>query len=126
MITASPQPDEDQATRLEGRQPRRAARIDALIEEATVDAYTEAEQAVGLYTMICEHLALPFKTKILGREADVVEIEMGDDDRLRAVCKVGRKRQLISLADLLLPAKRPAGAEWIIAYRLWCGRNGSG
>ena len=48
------------------------ARIEALIEEATVDAYTEAEQAVGHYTMICEHLALPFKSKVLGREVDVV------------------------------------------------------
>lgn len=102
------------------------ARLDALIEEATVDAYNESEQAVGLYTMICERLALPFKTKILGREADVVEIEMGDDDRLRAVSKVGRKRQRISLADMALPAKRPAGVEWIIAYRHWCGRNRSG
>ena len=102
------------------------ARLEGLIEEATVDAYTEAEQAVGLYTLICERLALPFKTKILGREADVVAIEMGDDDRLRAVCKIGRKRQRIGLADLALPAKRPAGAEWIVAYRQWCGENGCG
>ena len=102
------------------------ARLDALIEEATVDADNEAEQAVGLYTLICERLALPFKTKILGREADVVAIEMGDNDRICAVCKVGRKRQRISLADMALPSKRPAGAEWIIAYRHWCGRNGAG
>jgi uncharacterized Zn finger protein len=101
-------------------------RLETLIEEAIVDAYTVSEQAVGLYTMICDRLALPFKTKILGREADVVAIEMGDDDLLRAVCKVGRKRQSISLADMALPSKRPAGAEWIIAYRHWCGRNGAG
>lgn len=109
-----------------GTPTRAQARLEELIEEATEDTYNEAEQAVGLYTMICERLALPFKTKILGREADVVEIEMGDDDRLRAVCKVGRKRQRISLADMELPAKRPAGVEWIIAYRHWCGRNRSG
>ena len=102
------------------------ARLEALIDEATVDAYTEAERVAALYTVICERLALPFKTKILGRDADVVGIEMGDDDRLRAVCKVGRKRQRISLADMALPAKRPAGAEWIVAYRHWCDRNGSG
>jgi uncharacterized Zn finger protein len=101
------------------------ARLEALIEEATVDAYNEAEQAVGFYTMICDRLALPFKTKVLGQEADVVAIEMGDDDRLCAVCKVGRKRQRISLVDMALPSKRPAGAEWIVAYRLWCSSNGS-
>lgn len=103
-----------------------SARIKALIEEATVDAYNEAEQAVGFYTMICDRLALPFKTKVLGREADVVAIEMGNDDRLCGVCKVGRKRQRISLVDMALPSNRPAGAEWIVAYRRWCGNNSAG
>jgi hypothetical protein len=102
-----------------------AAHLEALIEQATVDCYTEAEQAVGFYTMISEHLALPFKTKILGREADVVGILMNGYDLLLAVCMVGRKRQRISLADIALPSKRPAGAEWVVAYRLWSGRNGS-
>jgi hypothetical protein len=35
-------------------------KLEKLIEEAVVDAYTEAEQAVGLFTMMQEHLALPF------------------------------------------------------------------
>jgi len=34
--------------------------------EAIVDAYGESEQAVGLYTMIEKHLALPFETMVLG------------------------------------------------------------
>jgi uncharacterized Zn finger protein len=101
-------------------------RLEALIEEATIDAHGEGQQAVGLYTMICEHLILPFKTKILGRDADVVDIEMDDDDRLLAVCKIGRRRQRIDLVNIDLPAKRPAGAAWIVAYRMWSRRNGSG
>jgi hypothetical protein len=32
-----------------------------MIEEATVDAYGESEQLVGFYTMIDEHLAVPFR-----------------------------------------------------------------
>lgn len=99
---------------------------EALIEEATVDAYDVAEQAAGFYNLIDERLALPFKTKVLGREADVVAIEMDDDDRLVAVCRVGRRRQRIGLVDLALPSKRPAGADCIVAYRLWCSRNGVG
>lgn len=100
--------------------------LEALIEEATVDAYGLAEQAVGFYTLIGERLVLPFKTKVLGREADVVAIEMDDDDRLVAACKVGRRRKRIGLFDLALPSKRPAGADCIVAYRLWCSRIGLG
>jgi len=42
----------------EGR-PRKelsAARLDALIEEATVDASDESEQKTGFYTMLEDHL----------------------------------------------------------------------
>jgi hypothetical protein len=98
--------------------------LQALIEEATVDCYDEEEQATGLFTMIEEHVARPFKTAILGREAEVVSIDMGEDGRLVAVCRAGKHRQRISLLDLPLPAARPAGAEWIAAYRLWAQRQG--
>jgi hypothetical protein len=98
--------------------------LEQLIDEATVDCYDEEEQATGLFTMIEEHLALPFKTRILGIEAEVVEVDMGDDGALAAVCKAGRYRQRIALADLPLPAPPPAGAEWIAAYRLWASRRG--
>jgi hypothetical protein len=37
--------------------------LDALIEEATVDAYNEHEQITGLFTRLDEHLAVPFDTK---------------------------------------------------------------
>jgi len=42
------------------------AKLDALIEEAVVDAYGDEEQAVGFFTMLEEHLALPFTVSILG------------------------------------------------------------
>ena len=44
------------------------AKLEALIEEAVVDAYTEEEQAGGFLVMIQEHLALPFTVNILGAE----------------------------------------------------------
>ena len=104
-----------------GREER--ARLIALIEEATVDAHDESEQALGLYTMISESLALPFKTKVLDRTVSVVEIELGDDDRILAICEAGGSQQRIGLLELALPSKRPAGAEWIDAYRLWRGAD---
>jgi hypothetical protein len=40
--------------------------LEALIEEAIIDAYDESEQRVGFLTMLEEHLAVPFATEILG------------------------------------------------------------
>jgi hypothetical protein len=37
------------------------SRLDAMIEEAIVDAYNEAEQAVGFHATIEQHLAVPFE-----------------------------------------------------------------
>lgn len=37
------------------------SRLTALIAEATVDAYNESEQRMGFYTMLEEHLDLPFE-----------------------------------------------------------------
>jgi hypothetical protein len=45
------------------RQELPAAKLDALIEEATVDAYGESEQTTGFYTMLEEYLAMPFQDR---------------------------------------------------------------
>jgi hypothetical protein len=36
----------------------------ALIEEATVDANDESEQKTGFYTMLEDHLTVPFTTEV--------------------------------------------------------------
>jgi hypothetical protein len=53
-----------------------AKKLDKMIEEATVDCYDELEQASGFYTMIEDHLAVPFATQVLGVEVSVVGVEM--------------------------------------------------
>jgi hypothetical protein len=63
------------------------AKLEALIEEAIVDAYGEEEQKVGLLTMMQEHLALPFSVSILGVEAIVEKVDMTRDGRVVAVCQ---------------------------------------
>ena len=94
-----------------------AGRLEALVEEATVDCYDETEQAVGLVTMIEDHLELPFQTRVLGLEVAVVDVEQDDDGSPVAVCRRGRETQRISLLHLPLPSPPPKGAEWIAAYR---------
>ena len=94
-------------------------RLDDMIEEATVDAYNEAEQAGGWLTMIQENLAVPFETTVLGAEVTVEKIDLNDSDDIVAVCTRGRNRQPIPIVDLPLPTPRPEGWEWIEAYRWW-------
>ncbi|NKZ03127.1 hypothetical protein [Actinomadura latina] len=71
------------------------AELDALVEHASVDAYDEPEQRAAFHCLLEEHLTVPFQTTVLGVEVTVTEI------------------------DVSLPTPRPAGAEWIDAYRHW-------
>lgn len=95
------------------------AKLEALIEEAVVDAYGDDEQKVGLLTMMQEHLALPFSVSVLGVEATVEKVDMTRDGRVVAVCQRNGIRQRIEILDLPLPKPAPAGAEWIAAYSHW-------
>jgi hypothetical protein len=81
--------------------------LDAMIEEATVDAYNDEEQITGLFTMLEEHLALPFDTDMLGITVTVTKIDLTASNEIIAICRPP------------LPAPRPDGSEWIDAYRRW-------
>jgi hypothetical protein len=95
------------------------AELDALVEEAIVDAYDREEQAAGLYTMIQDNLATPFQTQVLGLDVIVEDVDLRDDVGVVAICTRGAFRQAVPILDLLLPVPRPEGAEWIDAYRHW-------
>lgn len=97
------------------------AELDALIEEATVDCYDEEEQVTGLFTMLEEHLALPFQTTVLGLSVTVTHVDLTVNDQIVAICRRDGVKQAIALLDLPLPAPAPDGAEWIEAYRRWHG-----
>jgi hypothetical protein len=95
------------------------AKLEALVEEAVVDAYSEDEQKVGFLTMMQEHLSLPFSTNILGVEGVVEKVDMTRDGRIVAVYQRNGIRQRIEILDLPLPKPAPAGAEWVAAYSHW-------
>ncbi len=105
----------------EGSQRRRLGRrqLEALIEEAIIDAYGESEQRVGFLTMLEERLAVPFATEILGTAVRVERIDLNDAEEIVAICRRGRQRQLIPILNLPLPSPPPVGWEWIEAYRHW-------
>lgn len=98
-------------------------RLDALIEEATVDAYGESEQATAFLTALEEYLALPFGATVAGEAVIVEKIDLSGADELIAICRRRGKRQKVGLLDLELPVPRPKGAEWVAAYHRWSGRR---
>ena len=75
----------------------------------------------GWYTMLEEHLALPFDTTVLGVVVKVAGLDLRRDNDIVAICTRGRERQSVPILALPLPSPRPAGAEWIEAYRHWIG-----
>jgi hypothetical protein len=98
---------------------RSPSRLDALIEEATVDCYNEDEAITGFLTMMQENLAVPFQTEVLGVEVTVQDVDLNTAGEIVAICARGEHRQAIAVFDLPIPADSPAGAEWIEAYRHW-------
>lgn len=77
--------------------------MQALIAEATVGAYNESKQRMGFYTIVV-----------------VERVDLADDDQIVAICRRGRSTQAVPILELPLPTPRPAGAQWIDAYRLRC------
>lgn len=94
-------------------------RLEAMIEEAIVDAYTESEQASAFHSIIEQNLDVPFETAVLGVPVTVRGVDLTDAGQVVAVCHRGRARQAIPITDLPLPNPPPAGWEWIEAYRRW-------
>lgn len=97
------------------------ARLERMVDEARVDCYGEAEEAVGLLEALEEHVRLPFSTTLLAVSVSVVRFELTDHDQIVAICTRAGAHQAVPLDSISLPAPLPQGAEWIDAYRLWAG-----
>lgn len=70
------------------------------------DCCNEDEQPTGLFTMIEEHLAVPFTTEVLGVPVVVEKVDLPADGRIVAMCVAGRHRQTLGLSDLPRPRGR--------------------
>lgn len=100
------------------------AALEALIEEAVVDAYGDDERRMGFFTMLEDNLVVPFATEVLGVPVEVTGIVLNDAQEIVAVCSHERHKQRIPLVDLPLPSPPPEGFAWIEAYRLFAARGG--
>ena len=100
------------------------ATLEALIDEAVVDAHDDEERRMGFLTMLQDSVALPFGTEVLGVLVEVTEIETNDAEEIVAVCERGQHVQRVPVVDLPLPKPPPEGFEGIEAYRLFASRGG--
>jgi hypothetical protein len=108
--------------------PRRRRRtkvdpLDALIEDAILDTYTEDEQIRGFLVCLKDHVQTPFTTSVLGTQVEVLDFEIGARGGLVAVCQRGKTRQRIPLEDLPLPKPAVTDHAWILAYCRWLGKG---
>jgi hypothetical protein len=62
------------------------AELVAMAEDATVDAYSEDEQAMGFHAVIVDNVKMPFVTDVLGVEVIVEDIDLAGDNSILAIC----------------------------------------
>ena len=92
--------------------------LDALVEEATIDAYGDDEQLGGFAVMIEDNLEMPFETRALAVTVIVKGVTQTASG-IVADCIRDGHHQVIHVLDLPLPEPPPARAEWIAACRHW-------
>lgn len=97
---------------------KNAKDLDALIEEAIVDAYGEDEQRSGFLVMMEENMPVPFSAMIAGVQIQVTKFDM-DERRIFTHCKREGKTYSVDVLDIE-PVAGTHGVEWIVAYRRWC------
>jgi hypothetical protein len=95
------------------------AALDALVEEAVVDAYDEHERLAAFQAVIEDRLALPFATVVLGIPVTVTALQDRPGSGIAAWCRHGRHAQPIGILDLPLPDPAPEEWAWVEAYRHW-------
>lgn len=93
--------------------------LEALIEEAIVDAYTEDEQAVGFLTMLEEEVEFPFEASVLGVSVKVTAVDLRDTTSLSFRCQREGRSLWVDVRELELPSPAPAWARWVRAWRRW-------
>ena len=101
-------------------------RLEALLEQATVDCYNEEEEFSGVLCILNDNLSFPLQAEAMGEQVEVI----GLDDRRSSLRKgtearvrKGGREYSVGLADLKFTNPDPTSAEWLAMYRYWAGMN---
>lgn len=105
------------------RKPQDLEELEALVEEATMDAYTEDEQAVGFLTYLEDEVELPFEAEVLGVAVQVTAVDLRDTSTLSFRCEREGRSLWVEVRELELPSPAPEWARWVRAWRHWRGED---
>jgi len=95
-------------------------KLEALIEEGTIDCYDEEEQFSGMATMVEENVGCPFQAKVVEQEVTVAGFKWPKSGfGLKAECERNGKKHLVDVGSLEFIKPYPDGYEWIQAFLLW-------
>ena len=104
----------------------KAEEFEKMMQEATVDCYTDDEAFMGVVCALQDKLRFPFEARVLGRNVTVIDIDDGKSAPgagvLAKVIADGKKH-LVSLSTMRLldktSAKGKRNAKWIAMYEWW-------
>jgi hypothetical protein len=101
----------------------RAAELDALTEELTVDAYNDEEQLGGFVVGADAAIRRGERATLAGVKVEVLAVDCGPDARTGLLARVRHREATheVSLADLRFSAGSELGLV-VAAYRRWQGR----
>ncbi len=100
------------------------SRIDALLEEATVDCYGEEEEFGGVLVALEDGLVFPLQARALGEIVTVIGLNSERSSPRRGIIarvRKGDREYSVSLAELEFVDLDPVSAEWLEVYRYWAG-----
>jgi hypothetical protein len=104
----------------------KTAEFKKMVEEATVDCYTDEEAFMGMVYTLRDKLKFPFNAKVLGKEIKIVDIDdTKSSPKTGIMTKIllNGKQHTIPLSTIqLLNEKSKKGKynkKWIDAFRWW-------
>jgi len=106
--------------------PMDKTRLEALLEEATVDCYNDDEAFWGMFYTLEEKISFPLQARVLGETVSLVGL---DDHRsglrrgIMARVRKGDQEYTVALSELEVLDPDPVSAEWLAAYRYWLGEE---
>ena len=105
------------------------AKLEALLEEATVNCYNEEEAFWGVFYTLEARLAFPLQARAMGETVTIVALDDRRSGLRRGVMARVRKADqeyAAALSELEVVDPDPLSAEWLEAYHYWLGGLGYG
>ncbi|MFZ0547938.1 MAG: calcium-binding protein [Candidatus Promineifilaceae bacterium] len=97
-------------------------RLQALINEATVDCYGEEEEFWGILAALEDELEFPLKVTLICERVKLIGLDEKESTSRRGiVARVQHKGKeySVSLADLQMGDADSHSAAWLAAHRHW-------